>query len=232
MENQKSKNSNLLGVIIGILVGVLLVCGAGFALYSQGIIIFDSNNVRGEDNKELDGENQQLNQEKNINYILNFNDVVNSSEKNYSLTVPSHGDGTNVSLDVSQTKVTVSLSHGLVNQTYGLGWVTGINDHTYEPHEIVFNQKVVDIYFSGFGQSSYGDTILFLMEDGTVQYLPLRKAYATDHENLKSYGTLSGVSNIVKFYTVNKTGGISLLAQDKDGKLYDLAIILSETGNY
>ena len=86
MENQKSKNSNLLGVIIGILVGVLLVCGAGFAFYSQGIIIFDSNNVRGEDNKELDGENQQLNQEKNINYILNFNDVVNSSEKNYSLT--------------------------------------------------------------------------------------------------------------------------------------------------
>lgn len=72
---------------------------------------------------------------------------------------------------------------------------------------------VVDIFFSGVGQDASGVMLLFLMEDGTVQYLPLKKTYATDYENLKSYGVLSGISNIIKFYSANslsQLGGVLL----------------------
>ena len=102
--------------------------------------------------------------------------------------------------------------------------------------DINFTKKVVDIFFGGIDQDASGDTILFLMEDGTVEYLPLKKAYATNNESLNSYGSLSGISNIVKFYSANansqKGSGITILAQDNEGNLYDLSTTLRETGNY
>lgn len=102
--------------------------------------------------------------------------------------------------------------------------------------DINFTKKVVDIFFGGIDQDASGDTILFLMEDGTVGYLPLKKAYATNNESLNSYGSLSGISNIVKFYSANANSqmgsGITILAQDNEGNLYDLSTTLRETGNY
>ena len=110
-------------------------------------------------------------------YDINFNPskIVNTSADNYTLTVPSHALGTNVSLDSSQMKVTFSFNYYLVNTNYNLGRVTSLNFSTYEMRDINFTKKVMDIFFGGIGQDASGDTILFLMEDGTVQYLPLKK---------------------------------------------------------
>lgn len=235
IENQKKKSHRLLYTVIGLLIGVVLSCGIGYALYSQDILSFQSTKVQTKENNNQKSDETTLEAEK-VNYIFDSNKVVNSSADGYTLTVPSHASGTNVSLDNSQTKVTISINHHLISQNYGLGWVTSSEDYSYEPHEIVFNQKIVDIFFGGIGQDASGDTMLFLMEDGSVQYLPLKKAYSTDHENLKSYGELSGISNIVKFYSANTLSqmgsGITILAQDKEGKIYDLSKILQETGNY
>lgn len=120
----------------------------------------------------------------------------------------------------------------MVSQNYGLGWVTSSEDYNYDPHEIVFDQKMVDIFFDGFGQDASRDTILFLIKDGIIQYLRLKKVYLTDHENLKSYGTLPRISNIVKFYFADALAqmgeSVTILAQDKNGKL----IVLHKIGNY
>ena len=63
-----------------------------------------------------------------------------------------------------------------------------------------------------------------------------KKVYATNNESLNSYGSLSGISNIVKFYSANANSqmgcGITILAQDNEGNLYDLSTTLRETGNY
>lgn len=235
VDNQKKKNHIFLYGIIGVFIGIVLSCGIFYVLYSQEILIFESAKVQSKDSKNKISDQTTSEIEKN-NYIFDSSKVVNASAEGYTLTVPSHASGTNIYLDSSQTKVTVSINHYLISQNYGLGWVTSNDDYTYEPHEIVFEQKVVDIFFDGIGQDASGDTLLFLLEDGTVQYLPLKKAYSTDHENLKSYGTLSGISNIVKFYSANSLSqmgsSVTILAQDEDGNLYDLATLLQETGNY
>lgn len=235
VDNQKKKNHIFLYGIIGVFIGIVLSCGIFYVLYSQEILIFESAKVQSKDSKNKISDQTTSEIEKN-NYIFDSSKVVNASAEGYTLTVPSHASGTNIYLDSRQTKVTVSINHYLISQNYGLGWVTSNDDYTYEPHEIVFEQKVVDIFFGGIGQDASGDTLLFLLEDGTVQYLPLKKAYSTDHENLKSYGTLSGISNIVKFYSANSLSqmgsSVTILAQDEDGNLYDLATLLQETGNY
>lgn len=235
MENQKKKSHVLLYIVIGLFIGILLSFAIGYVLYSQEILKFQSTKAAVKESNNQKSNETPLKSEE-INYIFDSNKVSNALAEGYALTVPSHAVGTNVNVDSSQTKVTISINHYLVSQNYGLGWVTSSEDYNYEPHEIVFDQKVVDIFFGGIGQDASGDTILFLMEDGTVQYLPLKKAYSTDHENLKSYGTLSGISNIVKFYSADALaqmgGGVTILAQDRNGNLYDLSSVLQQTGNY
>ena len=58
------------------------------------------------------------------------------------------------------------------------------------------------------------------MEDGTVEYMPMHDAYK--NKKYESYGIIEGITNIVKFYNVSYAHGITVLAQDTDGNLYDL----------
>lgn len=245
MDNVNGKNKVFGKIVIGIFIGILLSVGAFAALYVTNVVNFTSSDVENKEakneNKE-DADNDYLIEDEDIttpdSYDFNFNPskIVNTSADNYTLTVPSHALGTNVSLDSSQMKVTVSFNYYLVNTNYNLGWVTSLDSTTYEMRDINFTKKVVDIFFGGIGQDASGDTILFLMEDGTVEYLPLKKAYATNNESLNSYGSLPGISNIVKFYSANANSqmgsGITILAQDNEGNLYDLSTTLRETGNY
>lgn len=82
-----------------------------------------------------------------------------------------------------------------------------------------------------------GDIILFLMDDGTIEYIPVYKALVTSGvDGLISYGTLQDLKDIVKFYSVgairNPVGSsVTILAQTKDGTLYDLAPIINGTNN-
>ena len=110
------------------------------------------------------------------NYINGFNQLIYAvcgagktelvfKVMEYALKNKLHADGINISLDDTQMKATVSVNRNLVNQSYALGWVTATEDYVYEPHEISFDQKVVDIFFGGIGQDSSGDTIFIKCPD-------------------------------------------------------------------
>lgn len=99
--------------------------------------------------------------------------------------------------------------------------------------EIQFSKQLKDIYIGGFGTDFSNDTILFLMEDGTVEYLPVRNNLQTDPNNLKSYGSLQELTDTVLFYdSAKEVIGSTILAQKSDGTIYDLQPIVSATGNY
>lgn len=239
MEMEKKKSKIWLHVLGGFFLGVIICGGVGFFLYSQNYFEFGEKIANTKVNKEEKKEKQKVCDDCTdmIMTTLNFDSskCINNSGASYKRLFPSD-TGITTSLDSSQTKVTVAINHHLINTTYNLGWVTALEDYTYEPQVIEFNQKVNDIFIGGFGQDASGNTILFLMEDGTVQYIPLKKAFLTDHDHLKSYGTIEGVANIIKFYNVSasfgQTGGVTILAQKKDGTFYDLSTILQNTGNY
>ena len=92
---------------------------------------------------------------------------------------------------------------------------------------ISFSQPVVDIVIGETGQSVGGDVLLFLLADGTVEYMPVVKAL--ESQNFKSYGQLAGVKDVVKFYHVDAvsdtgdwSGYVTTLAQRDDGSIVDL----------
>ena len=97
--------------------------------------------------------------------------------------------------------------------------------HSYQTYELDFSQAIADVFIAGAGQMLGSERILFLMADGSVEYIPVQEAIAA--KEFKSYGKLEGLNNIVKFYrgTVAQTdspvgGGAMSYAQDASGNIY------------
>ena len=237
MDMEKKKSRTWVHVLVGFLLGVVLLGGVCYFLYSQNYLSFGNNSVA-EQNQSKDKEIENSSKVSMMKLIhFDASKCQNSNADSYTLTIPTHSLGTNVSLDSAQKKVTVSVNRHLVNVAYGLNWETSSQNYEELLHEITFEQKVDEIFFSGIGQDGSYDTILFLMEDGSLEYLPVRKSLEENYEQLKSYGKLSGVSQIVKLYAANANrnpvgSGITILAQKTDGTFYDLSTILQNTGNY
>ena len=96
--------------------------------------------------------------------------------------------------------------------------------------KIDLSGKAVDVLVGSLGNGLGGETLLFLMEDGTVEYIPVIKAM--QEGKFQSYGKIPDVESVVKFYTAHNYGGAAPLAQRADGDYYDLGVSLSNTGNY
>ena len=93
-----------------------------------------------------------------------------------------------------------------------------------------FSGEIIDVICTGWGQTSDYSTLLFLMKDGTVEYIPVYKAYKTS--NFKSYGKLEGISDIVYIGNASGYGPCTPIAMKADGTFYQLTTILEKTGNY
>ncbi|MBR3368507.1 hypothetical protein IKG45_01805 [Candidatus Saccharibacteria bacterium] len=97
-----------------------------------------------------------------------------------------------------------------------------------------FSGKVISPFFAVFGQAAGSEVILFLMEDGTVEYMPMT---AFKDNLIKSYGKVDGLSNIIGFHQASLSpyvgddengnpiyagGGAETLAEDINGNFYSL----------
>lgn len=116
------------------------------------------------------------------------------------------------------------------------GYVDSIGAGSWWDARIKINTSgpVVDMLTGSFGNGCGYDTLLLLIEDGTVEYVPIRKA-AIQEGTIRTYGKVPGVENVVKLYTATHMGLYSsrrLVAQRADGDYYDLTTILMETGDY
>lgn len=235
METKKSRTG--LHVFLGIMLAILICGGVVFASYSLGYLTFNKEETINGNVEENEDDITTEPSNNNTYEDLGFDSskVTNANGNTYTLTVPSHATGINISLDEAGTKATLGINNALVNETYALGWTVDSNNYTYDLHEITFNQKVTDIFFGGIGQDATGDIILFLMEDGTVEYIPVKQALSKGIDNLRSYRTISGISDVVKFYqasvSVGTSGANTVLVQTKDGRLYDLSSIINNTNN-
>ena len=233
METKKSKTG--LHVFVGILLGIIICVGVVFASYSLGYLTFDAQ----EENTEVETNNESNNDtpEGTNNNSLDFDisKVVNCNADSYTLA--NYSGTINITLDDSGTIATLSYNRAILSNTYALNWdLTGVEEGVYENQTANFAQKVKDVFFGGIGQDSTGDIILFLMEDGTVSYIPVYQTLSVSGvEGFATYQTFPELVDIVKFYTVNaqsSTGGsVTIFAQTKDGTLYDLAPMINNTSN-
>lgn len=197
----------------------------GYLTFGQ-IEILDKTETYGEENSSFS--------KKDVNiHSLSFDtsNVINGSGNLYTLI--NDNDIFYLTLDETGKIVNLNYNRKILSNQYGLNWdITEADEEIYENKKIVFEKEIKDICFGLIGQDT-ADYILFLMNDGTVEYIPIHQALlANGIDGLVSYGALQGIEDVVKFYpayaTVGLTGNSStILAQTKDGTLYDLAKILS-----
>ena len=94
-----------------------------------------------------------------------------------------------------------------------------------------FSGKVEEIEIAEMGQEISNSYFLFLMEDGSVEYISI--VDLLDTSNLASRGKLKGLENIVRVKNVGAresegTGWATTLAFDVDGNFYDILNVLEK----
>lgn len=224
---EKKKSHVGINIFIGVLLGIVICVVVSVSLYANNYIKFKDNN-----NQDDKVENTNKNEDNTTNSLdFNINNINNGNADSYTLA--DYNGTINITIDEAGQNATLSYNRKTLSDTYALNWdLTGVEEGVYENKTITFDKKINDVSFSGIGQDATGDVILFLMEDGTITYIPVYQVLSTNGiEGLTSYETINDLTDIVKFYTVDAktdtSSSITVLAQAKDGTLYDLAPIIN-----
>lgn len=205
--------------ILLVLLTITTIASTSLAVY------FGINQKKEEESQTQDIKTQEenneavQNQEEQEEYsrVFKFDDeinVVNKTNKIYTQTN-----------QVGLPQITAQLTNNNVKLYFSsdaMGF-SGIEQYRGTSNiEIKFtDKKVQNIYFMGAGQLSGSFCLFFLMEDGTLEYMPL--AYAIKNNDFRSYGKIEGIEDItylVSAVTENRTN--TTLAVQKDGTAYDL----------
>lgn len=139
--------------------------------------------------------------------------------------------GITCSLNTIKTSVNIDIDIDKVKSTYGLDI-----DKSNEMMSIAnFNENVADVKISSLGFQAVGyEVMLFLMEDGTVEYMPIYNALKEN--KIMSYGKIQGIKDIVKitdgYVRGNEGGGGGFpVAIKSDGSFYNLEKYLRDAVN-
>ena len=218
-------------VFIVILIIIILGMG-GYLVYDKVLSKEDKKETTNE--KVVTDEKKEENvEEKNSNSITASDLLLDSSkcinQKNMEYSLATNNDINGIYLTYYDGDVNISITPDVVKNSYN-----GINISN-SSYTVNFNKKIADIYVDGYGQSIGHETILFLLEDGTVEYIPFY--YACNNNSFKTV-KLDGVENIIRFVSgsaspVEPGGGYhTILAQKQDGTFYDLSLMLQQTQYY
>lgn len=214
---------NIKNVLIGVF-ATTTVISTGLAIYfGLNLSKDDEQNTQIEapivqDKVEIEEEtnNQNINEE--YSRIFKFSDeinVVNTQENDYTIIRHSSSPlGVGATIENDNT---VYLSLGKLENDMSFD----VDKYDYSPKIEFGDRKVQNVYNLGPGGTGYGNFILFLMEDGTVEYMPL--AYSIANNDFRSYGKIDGIENIVDIVDASlPIKGKTVLLIQKDGTAYDI----------
>ncbi len=224
MENKK-EGKGLVPVIV--ILTILLVCALGSTAY----FYLKSNENAGKETVVTKNDKTDVNASGVKNVVSPFDNkkALNSEISEYLIS--DYNSSTMMaSVDSTQKKLTLSFIPAKVVETYGLNWKSSRYDRTSS--EITFDSKIIDVFFGGMGQDAHGDTLFILLEDGSVEYIPIVHMLNNAQSDAISYGKIAGVSGVIKFANATITSGVTTIAIKADGTFYDLWYALKDTGNY
>ncbi len=234
------KNSVLLSILI-ILVLILIVGGFFYIknISDKQDKILDSlaeenieetNEIKEENSMNLTAETNK-NIEDETKTQVNFNPDKVIPENEYVLYEEDMQDRITSGLDVKVSDGRVFFSTDIEDDSYKLSF-SDLDLEEIKDKEITgFDVPVEKVHLAYMGNGDMAPILLFLMKDGSVEYLESRDML--ENENYKSSGKLGNLSDIVKFTNVTITdldengetlgGAIGVVAIDKDGISYDIA---------
>ena len=243
-KEKKEKKSNWLLVTILI---VALLASFAFGGLAVGLI----KSPKGETNTTANKNENETGETKETTSTaefaaLDFDKCINKKDTAYK---PHIGDmsqlGINIIVNNDLKSVSIQYSSLKLNETYALGWGTTRGDYESLGTKTL-SKKISQVFIGGYGQAAGNDVILYLMEDGTVQYTPIYKEITSDtwkqsdnSKKLNSYGEIPNVEQVVGLslatvtFKDSPTGGhVTTIARRADGSFYDLGELLRETGNF
>lgn len=225
MEEKKKSN---VGLIILVVILLLACAGMGAFIFINKDKLISKENTTTVKNENNSAEDKTI-KCANISYDLNTNE--------YGLGAS--GAGISVTVDNTRKSARISYNGATVSNTFGLGWVTGAETYSYELIDTkTFDKKISQVLIDGSGQDATNSAILYLMEDGTVEYVPILKELNTNWgqpDNTKkfnSYGKLNGISEVISLVPAEAQGYHTVLAKKADGTVTNLADIFKATGNF
>lgn len=197
----------------------------------------EQNNDTSDDSTTKDNTKDNVNTQDTQNtqntVLFDNSKSLNTTGNTYSLHC-SGPAGIFVSVNTDPKEMTFNFTPSRVVEYYPLNWSSS---STYVSSSVIrFDKKIVDLFFGGMGQDATSDTLFILLEDGTVEYIPLVHMFQHAQDAPVSYGKVPGVSGVTKFIMSNVTSGytgwVTTLAIRSDGSFYDMSEALKNTGNY
>lgn len=226
MEEKKKSNA---GLIVLVVILLLACVGMGAFIFINKDAIFNGENGQTIINNKDNSKKEKATKCPDISYDLNTNE--------YGLS--ENEAGIAISIDKTRKNVTISYNAATVSQTFSLGWFSGADTTIYEIIDTKsFDKKITQVLIDGSGQDVSSMAILYLMEDGTVEYVPLLKdindnwGQQDNTKKVNSYGKLEGVSDIVSLISAEADGYHTVLARKADGTVINLSDAFKKTGNF
>ena len=226
MEEKKKSNA---GLIVLVVILLLACVGMGAFIFINKDAIFNGENEQTIINNKDNSKKEKATKCPDISYDLNTNE--------YGLS--ENEAGIAISIDKTRKNVTISYNAATVSHTFSLGWFSGADTTIYEIIDTKsFDKKITQVLIDGSGQDVSSMAILYLMEDGTVEYVPLLKdindnwGQQDNTKKVNSYGKLEGVSDIVSLISAEADGYHTVLARKADGTVINLSDAFRATGNF
>ncbi len=222
---KKKEGKNSLTVIVVLV--ILLVCALGSTAY----FYLESEKTSDKETTVTKSDKVEVNASNFKNAVSPFDNkkALNSSVSEY-LIADFGPNGINAQVDTTQKVLTFSYIPSKAVEAYGLNWTSNRTDRVSST--INFDKKIVEVLFGGMGQDAQGDTLFILLEDGTVEYIPIVHMFNNAQDRPVSYGKISGVDEVIKLSNAETSNGVTTLAVKLDGTFYDLWYALKDTGNY
>ncbi len=110
----------------------------------------------------------------------------------------------------------------------GPGWFIDNLDDDGEDIKINVSNNVVQALYGLFGQDAGHEKIIFVLNDGTVEYVPIMDNPSFESKKIDS------LQNIIRVHQSNYRapgGGYTVVVEDIDGNYYDLELLLRETNS-
>lgn len=200
--NEKKK-SNVLGFILMFILGIAV--GAG-CLFGYNKFLVKETNVADESKNQSTEKSEESKEEGSISKSSVF---TNLKDDNYVYN-PSFGNVNAISVVLSgedTKKCSVTFNKDYINNgAYG-SWGGKINTTKWNVSaNVIFDIPVKDVIIGGKGQAaSENDSILFLMQDGTVRYINIVDAlkspeFTTNYDKLPEAKAIEGLNGIDRFY--------------------------------
>lgn len=252
MENEnenvaKKKKGSSTGLIITIVVLVLIIIGlVGFICYDRSLkSTTNKSDIKETNSNSNKKEENDTNDEEKVKE-LDLSKSLNTTNVSYTNASDNIGDyGLSMNINSDKKSITLSIDWNKFGPlSAASAWAPVV-----ETYQITgFTKGIASTFIGELGQDANGLKLLYLMDDGTVEYTPmfnLKNAgqsnpyyemnysynYSADGRVVgDSYfvtkGTVSGVTKVIKLYNANASGGRTAIGAKADGSFYDLGTIL------